>query len=338
MSEMSQLDSPSENIDNLIKKINDELYQQKINTQLLDSRFGNENTNLVELGLSITKIGSKEWTEMSILKKLVCLFERVVLRIIRVYTNYQDKVNRQLVERVDLLETCFRVRPYMQLPAFTSLDNSYRQSLGYTLVDNQTSDQFDYFGFEEIFRGSESLVKERQAVYVQFFAQSNLVLDIGCGRGEFLELLAEKNINAIGIDTNSQMISHCNKKGLTNIIQQDCNHFLGNIAENSIDGIFSAQFIEHLEFELFYEFLKLSRRKLMTNGIFIAETVNPHCIEAMKTFHVDLTHVKPLFPEVTLFLCRSAGFTRAEIFHPNGYGFSSKEYWLQGEYSVIAWK
>ena len=248
------------------------------------------------------------------------------------------KATEYLLQRIDSLSSRFAIRPYMQMPIFSPSNNSEKQSLGYESSKVEIHEQFDYIGFEEVFRGTESFIKKRQSAYVRFFTHKKLVLDVGCGRGEFLELLAEAEIQAVGIDTNPQMVERCVKKGLSNVVIQDCNQYLrsGNIT--TADGIFSAQFIEHLPFEALYEFLILSREKLTPGGIFIAETVNPHSIEAMKTFYVDLTHIKPLFPEVMLFLCRSAGFSKAQIFYPNGPGFSEEQYWLQGEYAVIAWK
>jgi O-antigen chain-terminating methyltransferase len=244
----------------------------------------------------------------------------------------------ELLQKLGNLGMRFAIRPHMQMPIFSSNGYSGKHSLGYESSSVKPHEQFDYLGFEEVFRGAESFIKERQSVYLRFFTDKNLVLDIGCGRGEFLELLAEAGIKVIGIDNNPDMAGHCAKKGLTNVVLQDCNQYLSSSYENNVDGIFSAQFIEHLPFDELYKFLTLSREKLSPGGIFIAETVNPHCIEAMKTFYVDLTHVKPLFPEVILFLCRSAGFSKAEIFYPSGYGFSEEQYWLQGEYAVIAWK
>ncbi len=262
----------------------------------------------------------------------------VVERVAALQANETQQRIEDCVQRIDTLNARFSARPYMQMPIFSLASHGEKRSLGYESSTTELHEQFDYLGFEEVFRGAESFIKERQSVYTRFFTDKNLVLDVGSGRGEFLELLTEAGIRAIGIDINPDMVKRCARKGLTNVVLQDCNEYLKTIDENSIDGIFSAQFIEHLPFDKLYEFLTLSWKKLSLGGIFIAETVNPHCIEAMKTFYVDLTHIKPLFPEVMLFLCRSAGFSKAEVFYPNGHGFSEEEYWLQGEYAVVARK
>ena len=91
--------------------------------------------------------------------------------------------------------------------------------------------------------------------------------------------------------------------------------------ESSVGAIFSAEFAEHLPFAELLRCLELARTRLVPGGVFVAETVNPNSIEAWKTFYVDLSREKPLFPEVFLLLCRSMDFSEVRIFYPNGGGF-----------------
>ena len=86
----------------------------------------------------------------------------------------------------------------------------------------------------------------------------------------------------------------------------------------SLGAIFSAQFIEHLPTSLLPELLEIARAKLRPDGVFIAETVNPHSPRALKAFWIDPTHQHPLFPETMLALCRLTGFKEAEIMFPVG--------------------
>ncbi len=74
--------------------------------------------------------------------------------------------------------------------------------------------QFQYVGFEDRFRGSESEIRARLADYVPYFAGQSNVLDVGCGRGEFLDLLREKGISAKGLDLNAEMVEVCTSRGL----------------------------------------------------------------------------------------------------------------------------
>jgi O-antigen chain-terminating methyltransferase len=105
--------------------------------------------------------------------------------------------------------------------------------------------EFDYGGFEERFRGSEEEIKERQRIYVPYFAGRDDVVDIGCGRGEFLELMRESGIPARGADLDLDMILLCREKGL-DVSAEDAFAYLGALPDDSLGGIFAAQVIEHL--------------------------------------------------------------------------------------------
>jgi len=104
----------------------------------------------------------------------------------------------------------------------------------------------------------------------------------------------------------------------------------------SLGAIFSAQVIEHLQYEELLQFLHLARRKLMPGGVLIAETVNPHSYRAMKTFWVDLTHQKPIFPEVLAALCQLEGFSSARVVFPLGTGQLEADRRTEGEYAIVA--
>jgi 2-polyprenyl-3-methyl-5-hydroxy-6-metoxy-1,4-benzoquinol methylase len=195
---------------------------------------------------------------------------------------------------------------------------------------------FDYVGFENIFRGPESMIRARQEVYVPLLRDHSPVLDVGSGRGEFLELLREAGIEAIGVDCNPAMVDHCRKKGLTNVEVGDAIAYLDAARPNSLGAVFSAQFIEHLEPDKLLEFVSLAFERLCDGGTFIAETVNANSIEGAKTFYVDATHVKPLFPETLQFLCKSVGFSEVRVFYPNGSGFDEPNPTNYGEFAVVA--
>src|ERR1700680_4866980 len=108
---------------------------------------------------------------------------------------------------------------------------------------------FDYFLFEEYHRGSESLIKERQRHYVKYFEGKEPVWDLGCGRGEFLELLREAGIVAQGVENSPDAFHLCKEKGL-NVTQTNLFTFLEDADDESAGGIFAAQVIEHLPVEL----------------------------------------------------------------------------------------
>ncbi|HEX9350224.1 MAG TPA: class I SAM-dependent methyltransferase, partial [Gaiellaceae bacterium] len=194
-----------------------------------------------------------------------------------------------------------------------------------------------YRGFEDIFRGPEEFIRERQRVYLDLIGTRQPVLDVGCGRGEFLDLLAEAGVEASGIDINEGMVAHCRKKG-HEVELVDANAYLEAQPDDSFGAIFAAQVIEHMSYEALVRFFGLVRDRLAPGGVFIAETVNPHSIPALKAFWVDPTHRNPIFPEVAAALARVHGFEDGLIVFPAGTGELDEDRVTQGEYALVATK
>jgi glycosyltransferase involved in cell wall biosynthesis/SAM-dependent methyltransferase len=193
-----------------------------------------------------------------------------------------------------------------------------------------------YRSFEDIFRGSEEFIRERQRRFIPLLDGHGPVLDFGCGRGELLDLLREAGIEYAGVDSDEGMLDRCRAKGHENLELGDGIGYLERCPEASFGAVFCAQVIEHLPFETLVRFFELSRRALRPGGVLIAETVNPHSPSALKAFWVDLTHQHPIFPEVALALTRGVGFERAYVFHPNGNGDIESDRFTTGEYAVVA--
>jgi len=214
-----------------------------------------------------------------------------------------------------------------------STDEAGRPVIGFS--DSSLAEGNVYRGFEDTFRGGEDLIRERQRPYLDLLGERSPVLDVGCGRGEFLELLAEAGIEARGIDTDSGMVERCREKGLV-VEQADAISYLETQPDSSLGVIFSAQVIEHLPYEGLMRYFQLAERKLARGGLFIAETVNPHSVQAFKAFWVDLTHRSPIFPEVAVTLARLHGFESAYVFFPLGTGELESDRRTQGDYAVVA--
>jgi SAM-dependent methyltransferase len=171
---------------------------------------------------------------------------------------------------------------------------------------------FDYFGFEERFRGNEADIKGRQRAYVEFFQGSDLVLDVGCGRGEFLELLREAGIKGKGVDLDLDMVLLCQEKEL-DVIREDAFAYLESLPDASLGGLFAAQVVEHLEPSRIIELVNLCHRKLRSGGVLILETPNPVCLMVFATtFYMDFSHIRPVHPEAMRFLFESVGFEEVQ--------------------------
>lgn len=176
----------------------------------------------------------------------------------------------------------------------------------------KNGDGINYFLFEEQFRGSMQEIKDRQSVFVHFFKDCKNVLDVGCGRGEFLELMKENGVNAHGIDINDEMIEFGMSKGL-NVDKIDAITYLKSIKDESLDGIFIDQVVEHLEPEYLVQMLKLCHEKLMPGSHIFIETVNPLSLTSFVNFYIDMTHKKPVHPETLKFLVSMAGFSEINV-------------------------
>jgi SAM-dependent methyltransferase len=169
----------------------------------------------------------------------------------------------------------------------------------------------DYFGFEARMRGSTAGVRERQRVYVDDFRDAAPVLDLGCGRGEFLSLLREAGVDARGVDADADMVAYARGEGLE-VEQGDAVAFLDGVDDRSAGGIFCAQVVEHLPPPALLALLELAAKKLRAGGLFVAETINPLSPLALRSYFADLTHAQPLVPETLALLAEQAGFRQVE--------------------------
>jgi len=194
-----------------------------------------------------------------------------------------------------------------------------------------------YPAFEDVFRGSEAFIRDRQRSYLDLLRGHEPVLDVGCGRGELLELLRDEGIEARGIDLDPAMVERSRAKGLA-VEEAEAVAHLESLKDASLGAVFSAQVVEHLDVAELVRFVELAQHKLGPGGLFVAETVNPHSFRAFKTFWVDPTHRVPLFPEVAAVLVGAAGFGFARILFPNGTGELEQDRRIQGEYAVVAVK
>jgi SAM-dependent methyltransferase len=169
----------------------------------------------------------------------------------------------------------------------------------------------DYFAFEAKLRGSTTDVRARQQVYVDDFRDAAPVLDVGSGRGEFLALLREADVEARGVDADADMVAYARGEGLE-VEQADAIAHLEGLADGSLGGIFAAQVVEHLPPGTLFRLLELAARKLRPGGILVAETINPLSPLALRSYFADLTHAQPLVPETLALLARQAGFRAVE--------------------------
>jgi len=174
--------------------------------------------------------------------------------------------------------------------------------------DKMNNLDFDYFLFEQRFRGSREEIKKRQGVYVEYFSGKSNVLDFGCGRGEFVELMIENGVNVTGVDLNTDMVAYCQDRGLP-VIEADGLEYLRLQNDNSLGGLFAAQVIEHLTTAEMIQMIRIAFNKLSPGGCLLLETINLQTLLIFANqFYMDPSHNKPVHPETVKFILQSEGF------------------------------
>ncbi len=164
-----------------------------------------------------------------------------------------------------------------------------------------------------LFRGDRALIRTRQEDYARLFAERQDVLDVGCGRGEFLQLLAERGIRARGVDLNHEMVALCREAGL-DVSEADAVGYLRGRADGELGGLIAAQVVEHLEPDYLLAFLDEAFRALAPGSPIVLETINVASWSAFFSSYIrDLTHVRPLHPETMQYLLRVSGFSHVRV-------------------------
>ena len=171
----------------------------------------------------------------------------------------------------------------------------------------------DWLKFAEKFRGTEAAIKERQQMYVSRFQADQPVLDIGCGRGEMLEVFREAGIRGRGIDLNEDSVALCLSKGLE-AERADLFAYSSALPDASLGGVVCCQVVEHLPPERLPEMIRLLHAKLRAGALLAIETPNPECLAIFAThFYLDPTHRHPIPPALMSFYLEEAGFGRIEV-------------------------
>ncbi|HKO43261.1 MAG TPA: methyltransferase domain-containing protein [Pyrinomonadaceae bacterium] len=174
--------------------------------------------------------------------------------------------------------------------------------------------------FADEFRGSRDDVREGLRRYLPLLETANIrdrILDLGCGRGEWLELLKESGLQAEGVESNEAMFERARSLGL-DLVHSDALTHLRSLPEGSVNAITAFHFVEHLTFAALVELIDETLRVLRSGGLLILETPNPkNLVVGACNFHSDPTHHKPLFPETLRFILSEKGFTNTLIEYIN---------------------
>ncbi|MEQ9000822.1 MAG: class I SAM-dependent methyltransferase [Coleofasciculus sp. B1-GNL1-01] len=189
-------------------------------------------------------------------------------------------------------------------------------------LSNEEPHQLDafYVAFEDQFRGSREEIRNTLNVYLPVIEDAKLgtpespILDVGCGRGEWLELLRESGYSARGIDINRVMLEQCNTIGLE-VIEADAIAYLQNLPDHSLGAVTGFHLIEHLQFAVLMKLFDETMRVLQPGGLIIFETPNPrNLFVGSGDFYRDPTHVNPIHPDTIAYIAILKGFMNAESY------------------------
>ncbi|HVG38014.1 MAG TPA: methyltransferase domain-containing protein [Pyrinomonadaceae bacterium] len=213
-------------------------------------------------------------------------------------------------------------------PASPSLDGDAGKK------DDHFYDAF-YASFEDLFRGTREDIKMRLRVHLATLTEAGVgadVLDLGCGRGEWLELLGDNQISAKGVDLNRVFVEECRTLNL-DVSEQDAVAYLRSLADDTLGAVTSFHLIEHLPFETLVEMIDEILRVLRPGGVVIFETPNPENFSVGSYFfYTDPTHRNPLPSQTMRFVMESRGFSQIQVskLHP-----APEEMRLAGDAEIV---
>jgi O-antigen chain-terminating methyltransferase len=213
-----------------------------------------------------------------------------------------DDMQRVREEYDRLIHTELRLLRQKQASGVTALPATSAQA------PNDHLD-IDWARFAEQFRGSEEKIREQQKRYVERFAGApGEVLDIGCGRGEFLEVARAAGLPARGVDQNQESVALCLSKRL-DVEQADLFEYVESLPDGSLGGAYCAQVVEHLPPAGVLRLVRLLGKKLRLGALVAIETPNPECLAIFAThFYLDPTHTRPIPAPLLRFYLEEAGF------------------------------
>ena len=253
-------------------------------------------------------------------------FESLLLQFLQQITPLADAGDRQVRDAIASLQGVAEVAQRAAVMATREIERlgavpsrqkgSGAQSSAPAVAeqaDAATTDAYKYLGFEDRFRGSEADIRMRLADYLPYFAGASNVLDVGCGRGEFLQLLQEQGISAQGIDLNPEMAEACRARGL-DASTADALTTLRQLPDQSLGGLIAVQVIEHLKPAYLAQFLQAAFFKLRPGAPLVLETINPACwVAFFESYIRDLTHEQPIHAETLQYMLQASGFASVEV-------------------------
>jgi 2-polyprenyl-3-methyl-5-hydroxy-6-metoxy-1,4-benzoquinol methylase len=244
-------------------------------------------------------------------------------RVAQIEQSFRDALDRNTVEvQKRLWKDLEHIRGEYEKLIHTELKVIRQKALAQSVLASSTASApmsaapiaIDWLRFAETFRGSQERIREQQQKYVARFAGADgEVLDLGCGRGEFLELARNAKLAARGIDQSDECVAICRSKDLR-AERADLFQYLDSLADGQLGGIYCSQVVEHLEPARLPDLVRLLAQKVKRGGLLAIETPNPECLAIFAThFYLDPTHTRPVPAALLRFYLEEAGFGNIDV-------------------------
>lgn len=261
--------------------------------------------------------------------KFMKLISRITSKLTRFINFQQNEINSKVATSLNIVqESSDEIALWSkEIEARLAMMENKISSLSQGTYERTASagKSFDgeiYLAFEEQYRGEQEEIRWRQQQYLYYvknWLEEDMqgdIVDLGCGRGEWLDILGANGYKAIGVDLNEKSLNECRRKKL-HVFQADVIEYLKALPDESVRLATSFQLIEHLELEKLLTLFQELGRVVKKDGLIIMETPNPCNLQVgAASFYLDPTHVRQLHPEFVRFLASRSGFDRIEVVYP----------------------
>ena len=232
--------------------------------------------------------------------------------------------------KIGQISSRIRANPFQNSPLKITSTRDGSETMGF-----DSAGAGKYVDFVEAFRPTFDELLSQLSYLRTWLPAVGSAVDFGAGRGEMVQLMRDHGLFSYGIDSDESVVSSAAERGL-DVRLSDIDSFLNGTALSSLDVVTAIQVVEHVNTDQLVSWFEKIHAVLKPGGVFIAETPNPHAIDAFKAFWVDVTHVRPYYPESLLHIAQSAGFSRAEIWAPGEQQDITNRLEFAGSYTLIA--
>ena len=294
---------------------------------LIQSEIAQQTAHLQQDVQGLKSAVSPEWVNhVNLMTTDISRHLNAIDQLTKKFERSQNEINSDL----RILESRVRADPFRIRSLEIASSRDGRNTLGF---DSQRAGT--YAEFIDMFRPEFDELAKQLSYVASWLPSEGKAVDLGAGRGEMVTVLTKNGLDAFGIDSDQSVVDEAKTRGI-DIRCQGISEFLRSEKSDTYSVVTAIHVVEHVSFEVLTDWFNEIKRILKPGGVFILETPNPHAIDAFKAFWIDVTHVRPYYPESLLHMMLSAGFTKAEIWVEGEQQLVSDRLGYAGAYSLIA--